>query len=117
MGFRLAGKTLLTWSSQSSNMRGALMNYTLLTKSDHRCEDIMAIANVSQVFAGFGFNVYEVDGHNCDAITEAWQQASAGLSVILANTRKPGTPGPQHDVVGQSTAHDHHVCIWGLDLC
>ena len=58
---------------------------------DGRNEDVMNNAPLGEKFAAFGWNVFGVDGHDIDAVTEACKAAETVKgkpTVIIAETIK-----------------------------
>lgn len=58
---------------------------------DGNTEDVMAVGDVAAKFAAFGWNTLEIDGHNIEAIYEAFEKAKESQdkpTVIVANTIK-----------------------------
>lgn len=67
-----------------------------------RTSDVISMEPIAERFAGFGFCVYEVDGHDVDAIKTAIADiAQAGRpSVIVCNTVKGyGVPFAENDPI------------------
>lgn len=58
---------------------------------DGKCSDIMKIEPVADKWRAFGWHVFEIDGHNMEAIVNAFDEASkikGKPSVVLARTVK-----------------------------
>ncbi len=54
-------------------------------------DEVMALCNLKERFESFGLNTIEIDGHDIDAIKDAFAKAQAhkdGATVIIANTVK-----------------------------
>lgn len=78
-------------------------------QSDNRCDEIMPILDLPQVLAGFGFTVIEVDGHDCDEVLAAWQNAAGKQVAILATTVKGGGTVHMPSTVHPVTKMDFQV--------
>ena len=57
------------------------------------CENTLSLAPFAEKWRAFGWNTLEVDGHDTDALTEAFAQAQAAAgqgrpTVLLASTVK-----------------------------
>jgi transketolase len=85
-----------TWEAAMAAGHFKLANLTAIVDRNHLCidgdtEDIMALEPLKGKWESFGWNVYDIDGHDydqiCDAI-EAAQQETERPTVILANTIK-----------------------------
>ena len=61
---------------------------------DGSCDDVITLGEVAAKFAAFGWNVFEVDGHDVDALTNAFAESSAKAaesktpSVLVCRTVK-----------------------------
>ena len=59
---------------------------------DGDTENVMALQNLSSKFCAFGFDTYEVDGHDvialCDALSSARNKKDGRPKVVIANTIK-----------------------------
>ncbi len=81
------------WEAIMSASQYQLDNITMIVdantvQSDGFTRDIMSWENISQRFESFGWKVYSVDGHNCGELIEAFESATDGPKVIIANTVK-----------------------------
>jgi len=84
----------LVWEALMSAANFKLDNLTVIVdnngfQSDGIKTDIMNHYSLSEKFKAFGFNVNEVDGHNLDALNQAFTNKSEHLpNVIISNTLK-----------------------------
>jgi len=81
---------------------------------DGRTEDVMALEPFAGKWKDFGWNVIEVDGHDLDALDDAFAKAWAAEgapTLILANTVKgKGVDFMENNVVYHYASADSAVC-------
>lgn len=83
----------LVWESLMSASNFGLDNLTIIVDKngyqlDGTTEEVMNANNLSEKFNAFGFDVEEVDGHDCFQLTSAIQKRYDRPNVIIANTVK-----------------------------
>lgn len=86
----------MIWEAAMSASNYELDNLTAILdwnglQIDGRNEDVMKIAPIADKFAGFGWNVIEIDGHDFGQILDAFEKAKACKgkpTVIIAKTVK-----------------------------
>ena len=86
----------MIWEAAMSASNYELDNLTAILdwnglQIDGRNEDVMKIAPIADKFAGFGWNVIEIDGHDFGQILDAFDKAKACKgkpTVIIAKTVK-----------------------------
>lgn len=83
----------LVWESLMSASNFSLDNLTVIVDKngyqlDGTTEEIMNTNNLTEKFNAFGFDVEEVDGHDCLQLTSAIQNRYDRPNVIIANTVK-----------------------------
>ena len=76
-------------------MQLGLRNLTVIIdvnvfQTEHPVSRVKGIRNYQQVFAGLGYAVLDIDGHNPAAIRAALRRKVRGQKLILAHTRKAG---------------------------
>jgi transketolase len=82
-------------------------------QADGACEDILPWGDFGAKIRAFGCELYEIDGHSCDALYQAFQarQLSGCPKVILAHTVKgKGIEFMEHDNKW------HHTRLRGVEL-
>lgn len=50
---------------------------------DGTCDEVMPVRDLGEKFASFGFEIYEIDGHNMDEMVDAMEKA------VISNNGKP----------------------------
>lgn len=86
----LVWEALMAASHYGLSNLTAILDYNGL-QIDGSNDEVMSIKPVDQKFAAFGWNVIEIDGHDMEAILEAFDKAQKETekpSVILATTVK-----------------------------
>lgn len=84
----------LVWEAAMSAAHYKLDNFVVLLDYNHlqidgKNEDVMDIGNPIEKFQAFGFECFEVDGHDIDAITEAVKAPVSGKpKFICCHTHK-----------------------------
>lgn len=51
-------------------------------------KDVLSLGSLVDKFSAFGFHTEEIDGHNLEAISEAYYREITGPRVIIAHTKK-----------------------------
>lgn len=98
----------IVWEAAMSAAHYKLSNLTAIIdfnglQIDGRNDDVMAVKPVDQKFASFGWNVILVDGHNIEALLEAFKVAKTVTdkpTVIIASTIKGKGVSFMEDQVG-----------------
>lgn len=98
----------IVWEAAMSAAHYKLSNLTAIIdfnglQIDGKNDDVMAVKPVDQKFASFGWNVILVDGHNIEALLDAFKAAKAVTdkpSVIIASTVKGKGVSFMEDQVG-----------------
>lgn len=83
----------LIWESAMSAANFGLDNFTVIVDKnqlqyDGLTKDVMNQIDLGKKFEAFGFDVIEVDGHNCDALSLALKKTSDKPVCVIANTVK-----------------------------
>lgn len=84
----------LVWEAAMAAAHYKLDNFTVILdynklQIDGPNDSVMGLGNIVEKFKAFGFECFEVDGHNIDAITEALKAPVSGKpKFICANTVK-----------------------------
>ena len=81
----------------------AILDYNHL-QNDYSVDDIMPIHPVKDKWQAFGWNVFEIDGHNMAQVVDALEKAKAHKgtpTMIVANTVK-----------GKGVSYMENVCEW-----
>jgi transketolase len=65
-----------------------------------RIDEIMDMSNLQQRFSAFGWEAYEVDGHDVDALAAVLLLPQAGPKVVVAHTTKGKGVAMMEDQVG-----------------
>lgn len=84
------------WESFMAGFKYSLSNLIVIldknnVQLDGFTKDIMPMGDIGAKVRAFGWNVYEIDGHNIHEITETLEKAKSsrnGPSLIIANTVK-----------------------------
>nr|HPJ76421.1 transketolase [Clostridia bacterium] len=81
---------------------------------DGKTEDVMSLEPFGEKWRAFGFEVLEIDGHNYEQLTEAFDVAWAASEkpvMIIANTIKgKGIDFMENNVVYHYASGDSEVC-------
>jgi len=95
----------LVWESLMSASHFNLTNLTVIVdfnslQSDGFTEEIMNKSTLGEKFKAFGFNVKEIDGHNLNSLTEAFESRDYSKpNAIIAHTIKgKGVSFMEHNV-------------------
>lgn len=83
----------LIWEAAMSAANFSLNNFTVIVDKnqlqyDGYTRDVMNQIDLGKKFEAFGFDVYEVDGHDCDALSVALKKTSDKPTCVIANTIK-----------------------------
>lgn len=83
----------LIWEAAMSASNFGLGNLTVIIDKnqlqyDGYTKDVMNQIDLGKKFEAFGFDVCEVDGHDCDALSKALKMRSKNPTCIIANTIK-----------------------------
>lgn len=83
----------LIWEAAMSAANFGLDNFTVIVdrnqlQYDGLTKDVMNQIDLGKKFEAFGFDVIEVDGHNCDALSLALKKTSDKPVCVIANTVK-----------------------------
>lgn len=83
----------LIWEAAMSAANFGLNNFTVIVDKnqlqyDGYTKDVMNQIDLGKKFEAFGFDVYEVDGHNCDALSIALKKTGDKPTCVIANTIK-----------------------------
>ncbi len=83
----------LVWESAMAASNYGLTNFTLIIdcnqlQYDGLTAEVMNNASLAEKFTAFGFDVYEVDGHNCKALRDALLITSNKPTCVVAHTVK-----------------------------
>ncbi len=81
------------WEAAMSASKFKLTNIVAIVDRNHiqydgNTEEIMPLGSFHDKWKSFGWNVVEVDGHNVDALHDAFSNTYNSPTVILANTVK-----------------------------
>jgi transketolase len=79
----------LVWEAAMSAAHYHLDNLTVLLDNnglqiDGTNDEVMSLGNINGKFSAFGFNCYEVDGHNIDEIVKALDEPSIGKPKFIS---------------------------------
>lgn len=83
----------LIWEAAMSAANYGLNNFTVIVDKnqlqyDGYTKDVMNQIDLGKKFEAFGFDVYEVDGHDCDALSVALKKTGDKPTCVIANTVK-----------------------------
>lgn len=83
----------LIWEAAMSASHYQLNNFTVIVdrnklQYDGPTEKVMNQIDLAKKFEAFGFDVFVVDGHNCDALSKALKQTSDKPTCVIADTIK-----------------------------
>ncbi len=83
----------LIWEAAMSASHYQLNNFTVIVdrnklQYDGPTEKVMNQIDLAKKFEAFGFDVFVVDGHDCDELSKALKQASEKPSCVIADTIK-----------------------------
>lgn len=83
----------LIWEAAMSAANYSLNNFTVIVDKnqlqyDGYTKDVMNQIDLGKKFEAFGFDVYEVDGHDCDALSVALKKIGDKPTCVIANTIK-----------------------------
>jgi transketolase len=97
------------WEAAMAGAKWKLDNLTAVLdrnnlQNDNAVDDVMPIEPVADKWQAFGWNVLEIDGHNMEAIVQAFEKAQSfkeAPTMIIANTVK-----------GKGVSFMENVCEW-----
>ena len=83
----------LIWEAAMSASHYQLNNFTVIVdrnklQYDGPTEKVMNQIDLAKKFEAFGFDVFVVDGHDCDALSKALKQTSDKPACVIADTIK-----------------------------
>lgn len=83
----------LIWEAAMSASHYGLNNFTVIVdrnklQYDGPTEKVMNQIDLAKKFEAFGFDVFVVDGHDCDALSKALKQTSDKPTCVIADTIK-----------------------------
>lgn len=83
----------LIWEAAMSASHYQLNNFTVIVdrnklQYDGPTEEVMNQIDLAKKFEAFGFAVFVVDGHDCDALSNALKQTSDKPTCVVADTIK-----------------------------
>jgi transketolase len=83
----------LIWEAAMSAANFGLNNFTVIVDKnqlqyDGYTKDVMNQIDLGKKFEAFGFDVFEVDGHDCDALSVALKKIGDKPTCVIANTIK-----------------------------
>ena len=83
----------LIWEAAMSAANFGLTNFTVIVDQnqlqyDGYTKDIMNLIDLGKKFDAFGFDVFEVDGHNCDELSVALKKIGGKPTCVIAHTIK-----------------------------
>ena len=83
----------LIWEAAMSAANFGLDNFTVIVDKnrlqyDGYTIDVMNQLDLGKKFKAFGFDVYEVDGHDCDPLSSALKKTGEKPTCVIANTIK-----------------------------
>ena len=83
----------LIWEAAMSAANFGLNNFTVIVDKnqlqyDGYTKDVMNQIDLGNKYEAFGFDVYEVDGHDCEALSVALRKKSDKPTCVIANTIK-----------------------------
>jgi transketolase len=70
-----------------------LNNVTLIVdcnklQGSNRVEDVIRMSNLSERFRAFGWEAFDVDGHDCDALEDVFRRPTKAPKCVIAHTVK-----------------------------
>lgn len=80
-----------TWESAAIASNLKLSNITVIVDYNRSTDNVLKFHSLSSVWESFGWNVFDIDGHNLDSITSALTSSLSDQtkpSCIIANTVK-----------------------------
>jgi transketolase len=97
-----------------------LTNLTLVVdcnklQGSNRVSDLIQMSNLSERFSTFGWQAIDVDGHDCDALEEAFRRPAQAPKCVIAHTVKgKGVSIMEDDVAWHYRTPERHEVLQAL---
>ena len=108
------------WEAFASIAHYSLDNFTLIIdknnlQSDGDTKMVMKIPNLSECLKGFGWNTFEIDGHDCESILRVFSnnESNGRPTAVICNTIKGKGVSFME---GESVWHDRLMSMSELNL-